>query len=82
MLSKIVENISGCNLNNREILREVIVKIGLERINTQERVTVKALLDSGATELVISSEFVRKQVFKLKKDKEAHIYEKCGQNLQ
>jgi len=34
MLSKIVENISGCNLNNREILREVIVKIGLERINT------------------------------------------------
>ena len=82
MLSKIVENISGCNLNNREILREVIVKIGLERINTQERVTVKALLDSGATELVMSSEFVRKQVFKLKKDKEAHIYEKYGQNLQ
>jgi len=42
------------------------VKIGLERINTQERVTVKVLLDSGATELVMSSEFVRKQVFKLK----------------
>ncbi len=36
------------------------VKIRLERIDTQERVIVEALLDSGATELVISSEFVRK----------------------
>ena len=41
-------------------LREVTVKIGLERIDTQERVTVEALLDSGATGLVISSEFTRK----------------------
>jgi len=38
----------------------VTVKIGLERIDTQERVMVEALLDSSATELVISSEFVRK----------------------
>ena len=48
-------------------LREVMVKIGLERINTQERVTVEALLDSGATGLVMSSEFAKKQGFKLKK---------------
>ena len=48
-------------------LREVIVKIGLERIDTQEGVTVEALLDSGATGLVMSSEFARKQGFKLKK---------------
>jgi len=48
-------------------LREVTVKIGLERIDTQEGVTVKALLDSGATGLVMSSEFTRKQGFKLKK---------------
>ena len=41
-------------------LKEVIVKIGLERIDTQEGVMVEALLDSGATELVISSEFARK----------------------
>ena len=33
----------------------------------QEEVTVKALLDSRATGLVISSEFARKQRFKLKK---------------
>jgi len=48
-------------------LREVTVKIGLERINTQEGITVEALLDSGATELVMSSEFARKQGFKLKR---------------
>ena len=50
-----------------KILREVMVKIGLERIDTQEGITVEALLDSGATRLVISSEFAKKQEFKLKK---------------
>ena len=48
-------------------LREVTVKIGLERIDTQEGVIVEALLDSGVTGLVMSSEFARKQGFKLKK---------------
>ena len=48
-------------------MREVTVKIGLERIDTQEGVTVEALLDSGATRLVMSSEFAKKQDFKLKK---------------
>jgi len=43
------------------------VKIGLERIDTQEGITVEALLDSGVTGLVMSSEFARKQGFKLKK---------------
>ncbi len=33
----------------------------------QEEITVEALLDSSATELVMSSEFARKQGFKLKK---------------
>jgi len=62
-----MNNIFYCDLNNEERLREVIVKIGLERVDTQERVTVEALLDSGATGLVMSSEFIRKQKFKLKK---------------
>jgi len=44
-----------------------MVKIGLERIDTQERITVEALLDSGVTGLVMSSEFAKKQGFKLKK---------------
>ena len=43
------------------------MKIGLERIDNQKGVTVEALLDSGATGLVMSSEFARKQSFKLKK---------------
>ena len=44
-----------------------MVKIRLERIDMQEGITVEALLDSGATGLVMSSEFVKKQGFKLKK---------------
>jgi len=62
-----VDNISTCNLNKEDMLREVMVKIGLEKINMQEGVTVEALLDSGAIGLVISLEFARKQGFKLKK---------------
>ena len=67
MLSKVMKNTFCCNLNNRDILREVTVKIGLERIDIQEGVTVEALLDSRTTRLVMSSEFARKQGFKLKK---------------
>ena len=48
-------------------LSEVTVKIGLERIDMQEGIMVEALLDNGATGLVMSSEFTRKQGFKLKK---------------
>ena len=44
-----------------------MIKIGLERLDMQERITVEALLDSGATGLVMSLEFARKKVFKLKK---------------
>ena len=44
-----------------------MVKIRLKRVDTQEGIIVEALLDSGATELVMSSEFVKKQGFKLKK---------------
>ena len=48
-------------------MRKVTVKIGLERINTQEGITVETLLDSGVTRLVMSSKFAKKQNFKLKK---------------
>ena len=50
-----------------KMLREVIVKIRLDRIDIQEEITVEALLDSRVTGLVMSSEFVKKQGFKLKK---------------
>ena len=36
-------------------------------INTHEEIMVEALLDSGATRLVMSSKFARKQEFKLKR---------------
>jgi len=54
-----MDNISCYSLNNGDMLREVTVKIGLERIDTQEGVIVEALLNCGATELVISLEFTR-----------------------
>ena len=49
------------------MLREVVVKIGLERIDTQEGITVETLLDSRVIVLVMSSKFARKQRLKLKK---------------
>jgi len=67
MLSRVVENIFMCNLDKEDFLRKVTVKIRLKRIDTQEGITVEALLDSGVTGLVMSSEFARKQGFKLKK---------------
>ena len=50
-----------------KLLREVTVKIGLERIDMQEGIMVEALLDSGTMGLVMSSEFAKRQGFKLKK---------------
>ena len=67
MLARVAEDKWACNCDNGEMLREVTVKIGLERINTQEGVTVEVLLDSRTTGLVMSSEFANKQGFKLKK---------------
>jgi len=49
------------------MLREVMVKIRLERINMQEEVTVEALVDSRVTGLVISTEFARKQLKKIER---------------
>ena len=65
--SRVIDNTFCYDLNHGDTLREVIVKIGLERIDTQKEVMVKVLLDSGVMRLVISSEFARKQEFKLKK---------------
>jgi len=59
MFSRVINNISCCDLNNRDILKEFM--------NWRELILKKVLLDSRATELVISSEFSRKQGFKLKK---------------
>jgi len=55
-----MENTFCYNINNRNMFREVIMKIGLEKIDMQEEMTVKVLLDNRAIGLVISSEFTRK----------------------
>ena len=67
MLTRATDNISCCSLDNRDMLREITVKIGLERIGIQKGVMVETLLDSSMTELVMSSKFSKKQGFKLKK---------------
>ena len=50
------------------------MKIGLERINTQKGIIVEVLLDNKMIGLVISSEFIRKQVFKLKKMERLYMW--------
>ena len=49
------------------MLREVTVKIRLERIDTYKGVIIEILLDSGMMRLVMRLEFTRKQDFILKK---------------
>ena len=43
------------------------MKIGLEKMDMQKGIIVEVLLDSGATGLVMSPEFAKKQGFKQKK---------------
>ena len=62
-----IKSVDVRKIKEEEILREVTIKIELERIDIQEEITVEVLLDSRATRLVMSSEFVQKQGFKLKK---------------
>jgi len=45
-------------------LREVTVKIGLKQGEKEEGIVIEALLDSGATGLVMSEEFARKHRFR------------------
>jgi len=47
-----------------KVLREVTVKIGLKQEEEEEGITTEALLDSGATGLVMSEEFARRHRFK------------------
>ena len=61
MLSKIIENEFYYNLDNIYMLREVIMNIGLKKIDMQEKVIVKVLLDSNVIESIISLEFAKKQ---------------------
>jgi len=48
-------------------LNKVWLKIGMEKVDTHEGVTVKALLDSGATGMFMDKKFMEKNGFKLEK---------------
>ena len=55
-------------------LREVMVKMRLKQEEEEEGVVTKALLDSGATGLVMSEEFVRRHNFKrMKLEKPVYV---------
>ena len=58
-----IKNLSNGSLNG-DLLRKVRVKIGLEKIDIQERVMVETLLDSDTIGLVLSSKSARKQKLK------------------
>jgi len=48
-------------------LQEVWMKVGLEKLESHERVAVKALLDSGATGLFMDTAFAKEKGFKIEK---------------
>ena len=50
-------------------LREVWMKVGLEKLESHEGVAVKALLDSGATGLFMDTIFAREKGFKMERMK-------------
>ena len=49
------------------MLREVWISIGVEKLDMHEGITVKALLDSGATGMFMDKRIVARHGFKLKK---------------
>jgi len=50
-----------------KMLREVWLNIGVEKLDTHEGITIKALLDSGATGMFIDKRIVARHGFKLQK---------------
>ena len=50
-----------------KLLREVWLDIGLEKVDTHQGVSVRTLLDSGATGLFMSKKLAEKQGFKLER---------------
>ena len=55
------------------LLREVWLKVGLEKLKSHEGVVVKALLDSGATGLFMDTTFTKEKRFKMEKLKKTPL---------
>ena len=49
------------------MLKEVWLNIGVEKVNTHEGITIKALLNSGATGIFMDRKIAAKYGFKLQK---------------
>jgi len=49
------------------MLREVWMSIGVEKLDMHEGITIKALLDSGATRMFMDKRMAARHGFKLKK---------------
>ena len=61
---KVKREVEKKKKKKKKFLREVMVKIGLKQEEEEEGVVTEVLLDSGATELVMSEEFARRHKFK------------------
>ena len=75
LISRVMKtDISNKGKEKKKLLREVMVKIKLKQ-EYKKKITIKVLLDSKITKLIISFEFIRKNKFK-KKARKANSYEK------
>ena len=70
-------SLTGTDSSRKEkkekLLREVMVQIWLKQEDEEEEIVVEALLDSGVTELVMSSKFARKNKFRKKLDRLIYV---------
>jgi len=69
MQSDLKHNIEGAREVRRTLwpLREVWMKVGMEKLDTHEEVIVKTLLDSRATRIFMDKDFAEEQGFKLER---------------
>jgi len=61
-------------------LKEVWLNIGIEKVDNNEGVSVKALLDSGATGMFADRKFVEKKWLQIRKVRETSKNQKCRWN--
>jgi len=56
----------------------VWLNIGIEKVDNDKGVSVKALLDSGATGMFADRKFVEKKRLQIRKVEETNKNQKCG----
>jgi len=58
--------------------KEVWLNIGIEKVDNDKGVSVKALLDSGAIGMFADRKFVEKKRLQIRKVEETNKNQKCG----